>query len=67
MVEFCIDNICVEFGGHIYISTLLVGCASLVADLFLYSYKDEKSLRNKITQSFYNINFRYIYLLSHKS
>ena len=43
MVEFLIDNIYVEFGGHIYQQTVGIpmgtNCAPLVADLFIYSYK----------------------------
>ena len=43
MVEFLIDNICVEFGGHIYQQTVGIPMgtngAPLVADLFLYSYE----------------------------
>ena len=43
MVEFVIDNIYVEFGGHVYQLTvgipMGINCAPLVADLFLYSYE----------------------------
>ena len=45
MVEFLIDNIYVEFGGHIHVYQQTLGisigtnCAPLVADLFLYSYE----------------------------
>ena len=43
MVEFLIDNIYVEFGGHVYQQTVGIpmgtSCAPLVADLFLYSYE----------------------------
>ena len=43
MVEFLIDNIYVEFGGHVYQQIVGVpigtNCAPLVADLFLYSYE----------------------------
>ena len=43
MVEFLIDNIYVEFGGHVYQQTVGIpmgtNCAPLVADLFLYSYE----------------------------
>ena len=38
MVEFLIDNIYVEFGGHVYQQTVGIpmgtNCAPLVADLF---------------------------------
>ena len=41
MVEYLIDNIYVEFGGHVYQQTVGIpmgtNCAPLVADLFLYS------------------------------
>ena len=40
---FCIDNIYVEFGGHVYQQTVGIAmgtkCAPMVADLFLYSYE----------------------------
>ena len=43
MVEFLIDNIYVEFGGHVYHQTVGIqmgtNCAPLVADVFLYSYE----------------------------
>ena len=43
MVEFFIENIYVEFGGHVdqHNVGILIGtnCAPLVADLFLYSYE----------------------------
>ena len=43
MVEFFIDNIYVEFGGHVYQQTAGIpmgtNCAWLVVDLFLYSYE----------------------------
>ena len=43
LVEFCIDNIFVEFDGHVYQQTagipMGINCAPLVADLFLYSYE----------------------------
>ena len=42
MVVFCINNIYVEFGGHVYQQTVGIpmgtNCAPLLADLFLYSY-----------------------------
>ena len=45
MIEFLVDNIYVRFGGQLF--RLMVGiplgtnCASLLADLFLYSYENE--------------------------
>ena len=43
MVEFLIDNMYVEFGGHVYQQTVGIpmgtNCAPLVAYLFLYSYE----------------------------
>ena len=43
MVEFLIDNIYVEFVGHVYHQTVGIptgtNCAPLAADLFLYNMK----------------------------
>ena len=43
MVEILINNIYVEFGGHVYQQTVGIpmgtNCAPLVADLFLYPYE----------------------------
>ena len=43
MVEFLINNIDVEFGGHVDQQTVGIlmdtDCDPLVADLFLYSYE----------------------------
>ena len=45
MIEFLIDNIYVHFGGRLFRQmigiTLGTNCAPLLADLFLYSYKNE--------------------------
>ena len=45
MLEYLIDNICVEFGGRIFQQTIGIpmgtNCAPLLADLFLYSYEAE--------------------------
>ena len=45
MIEFLIDNIFVQFGGHLFrqVTGIPVGtkCAPLLADLFLYSYENE--------------------------
>ena len=69
MVEFLIDNIYVEFGGHVYQQTVGIpmgtNCAPFVADLFLYSYEADfvqhlqKSKFKKQKTSF-NLTFRYI-------
>ena len=69
MVEFLIDNIYVEFGGHVYQQTVGIpmgtNCAPLMADLFLYSYEVDfvqhlqKSKFKKQKTSF-NFTFRYI-------
>ena len=63
-----IDNIYVEFGGHVYQLTvgipMGINCAPLVADLFLYSYEAllyniyKKSTFKKQKTSF-NLTFRY--------
>ena len=43
MLNFLIDNIFVEFGGHIFQQVIGIpmgtNCAPLLADLFLYSYE----------------------------
>ena len=43
MVNFLVDNICVELGGYIYQQIVGIpmgtNCAPLLADLFLYSYE----------------------------
>ena len=69
MLEFFIDNIFVEFGGHVFQQTVGIpmgtNCAPLLADLFLHSYEakflQELSQRKekKLAQSF-NFSFRYI-------
>ena len=45
MVEFWIDNIFVKFGGCLFRQVIGIpmgtNCASLLADLFLYSYESE--------------------------
>ena len=45
MLEYVIDNISVEFGGWIFQQTVGIpmgtNCASLLADLVLYSYEAE--------------------------
>ena len=69
MIEFLVDNIYVRFGGHL--SQQMVGipmgtnCAPLLADLFLYSYKNEcldkliKEGKRKLARKF-NLSYRYI-------
>ena len=45
MIEFLIDNIFVQFGGCLFRQVIEVrvgtNCASLLADIFLYSYENE--------------------------
>ena len=45
MIEFLIDNIFVQFGGHLFCQVIGIpmgtNCAPLLADLFLYSYENE--------------------------
>ena len=45
MIDVLIDNIFVQFGGRLFrqVIGISVGtnCASLLADLFLYSYENE--------------------------
>jgi hypothetical protein len=70
MLEFLIDNIFAMFDGRVFQQTVGIpmgtNCATLLADLFLYSYeadfiqellqKHEKSLARS-----FNFTFRYIY------
>ena len=64
-MEFLIDNIFVQFGGRVFQQTIGVpmgaGCAPLLADLFLFSYKSDflDGLQKQLAQSF-NFSFRYI-------
>ena len=45
MTEFLIDNIFVQFGGHLFHQVIGIpvgtNCAPLLADLFLYSYEND--------------------------
>ena len=45
MIEFSIDNIFVQFGGHLFCQVIEIpmgtNCAPLLADLLLYSYENE--------------------------
>jgi hypothetical protein len=69
MLEFLIDNIFVIFGGRGFQQTVGIpigtNCASLFADLFLYSYEVDfiqgllKKNEKKLARSF-NFTFRYI-------
>ena len=70
MIQFLVDNMYVRFGGqlfptngwHSYRGT---NCASLLADLFLYSYENEflgkliKEGKRKLARKF-NLSYRYI-------
>ena len=69
MLEYLIDNIFVEFGGHVFQQSIGIpmgtNCAPLLADLFLYSYEAEflqnlvKNKKHREAKSF-NFTFRYI-------
>ena len=69
MTEFLIDNIFVQFGGHLFdqIFGIPMGtnCALLLDDLFLYSYENEfldnmiRSDHKRLARSF-NLCYRYI-------
>ena len=70
MIEFLIDNIFVQFGGRLFRQMIGIpmgtNCAPLLADLFLYSYKNEfpdnmiRSGHRRLARSF-NLCYRYIY------
>ena len=70
MIEFLIDNIFVQFGGRLFHQMMIgipmgTNCAPLLADLFLYSYKNEfldnmiRSGHRRLARSF-NPCYRYI-------
>ena len=69
MIEFLIDNIFVQFGGGLFRQMIEIpmgtNCASLLADLFLYSYENEfldnmiRSGHWRLARSF-NLCYRYI-------
>ena len=69
MIEVLIDNILVQFGGHIFCQVIGIpmgtNCAPLLADLFLYSYENKfldnmiKSGHRRLARSF-NLCYRYI-------
>ena len=68
-ITFLIDNIFVQFGGHLFRQVIGIpmgtSCAPLLADLFLYSYENEfidnmiKSGDRRLARSF-NLCYRYI-------
>ena len=45
VIHFLIDNIFVQFGGHLFCNVIGIpmgtNCPSLLAELFLYSYENE--------------------------
>ena len=69
MIEFLIDNIFVQFGGHLFHQIIgipiLTNCAPLLADLFLYSHGNEfldnmiRSGHRRLARSF-NLCYRYM-------
>ena len=63
MIGFLIDNIFVQFGGRLFHQVIGIpmetNCAPLLADLFLYSYENEKSGHRRLARSF-NLCYRYI-------
>ena len=69
MIEFLVDNIYVRFGGQLFRQMVGIpmgtNCAPLLADLFLYSYKNEfldkliKEGKRKLARRF-NLSYRYI-------
>ena len=69
MLEYLIDNIFVEFGGHIYQQSIGIpmstNCVPLLADFFSYSYEAEfvqsllKADKNHLEQQF-KFTYRYI-------
>ena len=68
MVEFLVDNIYVRFGGQLFRQMVSIpmgtSCASLLADLFLYSYENKvldkliKEGKRKLARKV-NLSFRY--------
>ena len=69
MIEFLIDNIFVQFGGHLFRQVIGIpmgtNCAQFFADLFLYSYENEfldnmiRGGHRRLARSF-NLCYRYI-------
>ena len=71
MVEIGIDNIYVEFGGHVYQQTVGIpvctNCTPLVVDLFLYSYEADfvqhlQKIKFKKSKASFNLTYRYRYM-----
>ena len=69
MIEFLVDNIYVRFGGQLFRQMVGIpigtNCATLLADLFLYSYENElldkliKEGKGNLARKF-NLSYRYI-------
>ena len=69
MIEFLVDKIYVRFGGQLFRQMVGIpmgtNCAPLLADVFLYSYKNEfldkliKEGKRKLARKF-NLSYRYI-------
>ena len=69
MIEFFIDNIFVQVGGHLFCQVIGIpvgtDCAPLLADLFLYSFENEffdnmiRSGHRRLVRSF-NLCYRHI-------
>ena len=65
MIEFLVDNIYVRFGGQLFRQMVGIpmgtNCASLLADLFLYSYENKfldkliKEVKRKLARKFHTI------------
>ena len=73
MLEFLVDNILVVFAGKVFQQIIGIpmdtNCASLLADIFLYSYEAEfiqslLSTGKKRLASQFNFTYRYIDVLS---
>ena len=69
MLEFLVDTIFVVFGGKVFQQIVRIkmgtNCASLLADIFLYSYEAEfiqslLSTVKKLLASQFNFTYRYI-------
>ena len=69
MIEFLVDNMYVRFGRQLFRQMVGIpigtNCASLLADLFLYSYENEfldkliKEGKRKLARRF-SLSYRYI-------
>ena len=69
MLEFLVDNIFVDFAGHVFQQIVGIpmgtNCAPLLADIFLYSYEAELiqillSTDRKQLASRFNFTYKYI-------